>query len=521
MPPGAPAPAGAVPPPTGAVPPPGAGQGFGPPPTGAAPPPGYGYPQQGPPPGYGYPASPPGTGPGPGFGPPSAHAHVPAYPQAPVPIPVPAPAPKKKSKASLVILMVVALLVLVGAGGGTWYLLSGNDGQVLWSIEAQTKQGALVEAQTRGTWFAGNAVVQTLRDGLKAYDRDTGRQLWATALPGDAQSTCSAPELSTGNIGMVAYGVKQGCNQVAAFDLTTGKELWHKGFKKGIQIARTGDVAVIFGEKDITALNARTGRLAWDPKAAVTEDCGPGVYTGGPALIRYRSCGSHTVIGKWWSEVSSIDPSTGKVKWTYRLESGEPGEEPLFSSSPEIISTSPVVLLHDTGYKQTTRLLALDDATGKVRSTLAGGPPAKYVRSHEESGPWPEAVTVGSTFLLSALDGDDKGIIAAYDLDSGKLLWKTKPGPKQKFFPLPAAPGGPLQAYLTNRGGDLNPQLVEFAKDGTMRTVVEYPTDVDKRMSISAQPYVNRGRLFITCADTRLTFGDEKAYSLVALAMTE
>ncbi|MGX1367020.1 hypothetical protein RKD19_002379 [Streptomyces canus] len=508
--------------------------------TPQAPVPGYGTPQAPPPvPGYGQPQQPPQ---GYGFAPqppqpPQPYGHPgPVYggPVGPVgPVGAPQPGAGRRKPVGMIVLLVMAVLVLSGAGFGAWYLLVGSaSNNVLWSV-AGKKNGddtaAVLGAKTRGTWFTDKAVIQTMPDGVKAYDLGSGKQLWATALPGDSSEACVAPENSAGDIGIVAYGEGKACDHVAAYDLGSGKVLWDKDLKPGdstskdrVSVARAGDVVVINAAKVTLALKAADGTTAWDPKKFATADCPSGEFTGGKALIRVRGCQVSDFDdpdwGKNWDEVSLIDPATGRPRWTYHHKVPEDSFGEL--EGRDVISTSPVVLLRhgDDG----EALFSLDDETGKVRSEFSPATPSEYVMTNDsQGGPWSEAGAFGNTFVISTNGKKDQNQLSAYDLDSGKQLWKTDAVEFRTFYPLPAAGDDRILAYKSGGSGDNGPALVEFdAKDGTMKTVVEYPVDVRKGMSISARPYWHDDRLYVSEPNPSVTYGDTP-YTLVALPTTD
>ncbi|KQV95483.1 hypothetical protein ASD08_13670 [Streptomyces sp. Root369] len=433
----------------------------------------------------------------------------------------------------MIVLLVMAVLVLSGAGFGAWYMLVGSaSNNVLWSV-ASKQQGedvdAALGAKTRGTWFTGRAVVQTLPNGVKAYDLDSGKQLWATALPGDSSEACVAPENSSGDIGIVAYGEGKACDHLVAYDLGTGKQLWDKDLKPGgttskdeVSVARAGDVVVVNAAKVTLALKAADGTTAWDPKKFATQDCGAGEFTGGKALIRVRGCQISDFDdpdwGQNWDEVSLIDPATGQARWTYhhKVPKDSFGE----IEGRDVVSTSPVVLIRHGDDGEV--LFSLDDETGKVRSQFSPATPSEYVMTRDSlGGPWSEAGAFGDTFVIDVTGEKSKELLAAYDLDSGKQLWKTDAVEFRSFYPLPAADGDRILAYKTTNDNDKGPELVEFsAKDGATKTVVEYPEDVRKGMSIWARPYWHEGRLYVSEPNPSAVYG-ETPYTLVALPTTD
>ncbi|WP_175647613.1 outer membrane protein assembly factor BamB family protein [Streptomyces cyaneochromogenes] len=431
----------------------------------------------------------------------------------------------------MIVLLVMAVLVLSGAGYGAWYMFVGSaSNNVLWSVAAPKPAGNSVGSNidgNRGTWFTDKAVVQVLTGGVKAYDLDTGKQLWATSLPGGSNHSCIAPEYSSGDIGVVTHGEGKACDHVVAYDLNTGKELWDKKISlgdssDGASVARAGDVVLINGGNTALALKAADGTPAWNPKRFATADCPSGGFSGGEALLRVRHCQINDPDdpdwGDGWDEVSLVDPATGKPRWTYRHEIPEDSFGEL--SSGNVLSTSPIVMIREGDNGEA--LFSLDDKTGKVRSEFSPAKPAEYLQTHgSDGGRWPEAGVFGDTFVMGVSEGNSKGLMVAYDLDSGKQLWKTESVQFKEYYPLPAAGSDRILAYVTNNDNDKGAELVEFgAEDGAMNTVVEYPEKVDKGMSISAMPFWNKDRLYVSEAKPSVLAG-EQAYTLVALPTTD
>ncbi|MFG2552350.1 PQQ-binding-like beta-propeller repeat protein [Streptomyces sp. NPDC048581] len=496
-----------------------------------APPPGYGHPQQ-PPQGYGYPQQPQPGGHGYPQQPPQGYGQQPppgygyGGPAGP-----PHQGNTRKKPVGMIVLLVMAVLVLSGAGYGAWYMFIGSaSNNVLWSVAAPKPQGSTVDTSintNRGTWFTDKAVVQALTGGVKAYDLDTGKQLWATSLPGDSNHSCIAPENSSGDIGVVTYGENRACDHVVAYDLNTGKKLWDKKISlgdssDGASVARAGDVVVINGGNTALALKAADGTPAWNPKRFATTDCPSGGFSGGEALLRVRHCQigdpDDPNWGDGWDEVSLVDPATGQPRWTYRHEIPEDSFGEL--SSGNVLSTSPIVMIREGDNGEA--LFSLDDKTGKVRSEFSPAKPAEYLHtSGSDGGRWPEAGVFGDTFVMGVSEEKSKGLMVAYDLDSGKQLWKTEAVEFKEYYPLPAAGSDRILAYVTNNDNDKGPELVEFgAEDGSMKTIVEYPIEVRKAMSTRGTPFWHKDRLFMSLADPLTGLGDQ-AYTLVALPTTD
>lgn len=502
--------------------------------------------------GYGFP---PHAAPahGPGVVPPGQPSHggwqPPPPPGGPAPYPgqppygAPTQPPVKKSKTGLIVLLAVALLVLGGAGAGAYLLLSGSSNEgVLWSqpnYKGKLPPGEQAK-EVMGTWVTDKTVIQTLPDGVKAYNVATGKRVWATPIPGAGTSVCEAPRESDGGIGIVAFGVNKACDHLVAYDLNTGKQLWTKQFKaqakpkpkgdkrfqpgdttpkeSGGTYARSGDVVVAKAWGGAYALKTSDGSFAWKPEETAKCD-GVGSYTGGKALIRVRACHTKPVLGVAYDEVSKIDPASGKAEWTYTFHPKSKDDlDAGMAVGGQVVSTDPVVLLPD---REDMGLMALDTETGKLRSRFSPGTPARYVQTHEPEGStWMQAGSFGNTFVISAAEADNNGnLLAAYDLDSGKLLWKTKADDNKDYYPLPGANGNKIIAYVRNNASEQGPALVQYdAKTGTPHTVVDYPVELREGLDLFARPYCRDGRLFLTAIGDQ-TFMGRKGYSIVALKL--
>ncbi|MFF3317532.1 PQQ-binding-like beta-propeller repeat protein [Streptomyces sp. NPDC003035] len=466
------------------------------------PPQGYGYPQQG----YGYQQQQP-------MAPQQGYGYQQQFPGAPVPA-----APPRKKNTGLIVLLVVALVVLGGAGGGAWYLLAGST-EPLWSVSSKTEWGGSSEQEVDGTWFTDKAVVQTLAGGVKAYDRLTGKKLWATPLPGAGNQACVAPSGSDGGIGIVAYGASGvggahgKCDHVAAFDLGTGKELWHKRFKvkdefgsgTKLAVARTGEAVVVRTDLEQVALKASDGSTAWDVKKAAPKGCYPGTYTGGRNLIRLNACdGGDAFSGEKWSEASLIDPATGKARWTKRF--GEDEAEIVLSSSPIVISA----------VGQGVDVFALDEKSGELRSELPKITEKYYALTDDNGMPMRQAAGFGNIFLLGTSERGGEGesrTLVAYDLDTGKELWKAPAADAIQYMPLRETGGERLLVYVTE--ATKQPKLVEFdPQNGAMTTVAEYPEEVDKNLGVGAWPFWHKDTIYVTTVGASMS---DTSYSLVAL----
>ncbi|MGW0733548.1 outer membrane protein assembly factor BamB family protein [Streptomyces sp. NPDC002851] len=382
----------------------------------------------------------------------------------------------------------------------------------------------LVEVE--GVWFTDEAVVQATADGVKAYDKESGKQLWATGLPGSGNVPCLAPAESYGGIGVVAYrawmpdGSPGICDRVAAYDLGSGKELWHKRFKvedeldtTELSVARAGDVVIVRTELEHAALKASDGSVAWDVRAAVTKDCGEGRYTGGENLIRLRRCGVGDPFedGRGWDEISLIDPTTGKAEWTRRVE--KEGAELVVSSAPIVV---------ESGERD---WYPLDEKDGKVGHEFDGSPDSYASSLDDQGSPWRRMTRVGDIFVIAGGhpgDGPDspgggRQSMAAYDLNTGEQLWKSDPEQVIDFYPVGAGDAGKLLAYKTD--GHEQPELVEVdARSGDETTVLRYPEELAERTGALPGVFRDGDQVYVASIEVG---GVSGSYGLAALPTKE
>ncbi|WP_413758597.1 PQQ-binding-like beta-propeller repeat protein [Streptomyces sp. MMBL 11-3] len=368
---------------------PGAPQGVPQPPTVPA---GYGYPGQQPPQGYGYPAQ---QAP---YGYPQPHT-MPMQPQ------VPQGGPKRNSQVAIIVAAVVAIALIIGGGvlyanssgkddkdtsagtggkdgkgdggdgagtgGGSEKVPASTSAKVLFQLpapEVPKKEVWSVE----GSWLTDEVYAKAGVRKVVGYDPDTGKESWTLPLKG---LTCGAsPEVTKDGVAVViAEEAKRTkadpypqCTEVTAFDVNSGKEVWTKSVAPGggekakfKEASITGTtVALGSGLDGGAALDIRNGKVLWQPKVEACEDVG---YAGGEQLVAVRKCGDY---GSETYEVQLLDPTSGTVKWSYKLPAG--------IDNAKVISTKPVVFGVDSGEitaSGATDVFSLDDS-GKLRTKI-------------------------------------------------------------------------------------------------------------------------------------------------------
>lgn len=185
-------------------------------------------------------------------------------------------------------------------------------------------------------------------------------------------------------------------NHVYALDRETGKTIWVQapGGDQYLDSPVTdGKLLYLTGTNAVHALDLATGQQVWDFSPTV-----PG--GGGLVLAQGR-----LIVG--WSQglvVYALDPSSGKVTWSWNAPKGSPG--------PMRVVGETVILSEADGSVD-----ALDSKSGRVRWVSSPGPhtsrtllaasPATVVLSSEPTDAQPSGGDISPYVSLVALDASD------------------------------------------------------------------------------------------------------------------
>ncbi|MFJ1653342.1 PQQ-binding-like beta-propeller repeat protein [Streptomyces sp. NPDC088337] len=551
---------------------PGYGYPQAPPPHGApqAPPP-AGPPQ--PPSGYGYPggqpnpyAQPPAGQPNPygaqqpGYGYPAQPPTVPLQPQTGQP----GGGRKVNAQVAMIVSTVVVIALIIGTG--IWYShrsdggkqdtansggAAGKDGKddgtggaaaagkekvpsdtaarVLFQVPAPAVKDTQVDS-VEGSWLTDTVYAKSGVNQIVGYDPDTGTSKWTLPLTGE---TCSgSKEITADGVAVVlseeakrnSHGNHEPCTQITAFKVDTGQKLWTKSIATNGRKVPFGEVsisgttiAVGGGYEGGAALDARTGKVLWQPKTESCQDVG---YAGGERLVAVRKCGS---FGNERYEVQLLDPTTGAVKWSYKL--------PVGIDNAKVISTEPVVFGVDSGgvsASGATDIFSLDDQ-GKLRYkiTLASGDYGHRCDIGRFDGCKKIVVGNGKLYVPTA-DHEGTGAgsrtneIIAYSLETGRTTGdRIDAGDGYTIFPI-RMDGGNILVYKDGPY-DKGSQVLSVDGATTKQTkLLETPADRSVRDAISgmvpgsAELLYTHGRLFMGKNLTSKPYSaDEQSYTAI------
>ena len=377
--------------------------------------------------------------------------------------------------------------VFVGSDNGFVYSLDAATGCVYWSFEAK---GGVRTAINLGqiktpTGTRNVAYFGDLRANVFAVDAETGAQIWTHRVdPHPFARITGAPTLADGRLYVPVSSLEEGSGandnyecctfrgSVAAYDATSGKQLWHtfmvdapkptRKNKLGTQLYEPSGVAiwsaptidlkrkvlyVATGNEysgpggptsdAVIAVNLDNGKVAWTsqvtPKdvyvvgcTAQRENCpegddGPDFDFGNSAILRDLPGGkSLIVIGQKSGVVWALDPDDkGKLVWQRRVGKGSAlGGLEWGSAADSTIGYFPVSDL----------MLGQELAGGLHALRLDTGAPVWEARPPRADCKDPKNCVQAQSAAISLMpgavfSGTTTGIMRAYDPKDGRVIW--------------------------------------------------------------------------------------------------
>ncbi|HET7308428.1 MAG TPA: PQQ-binding-like beta-propeller repeat protein [Gammaproteobacteria bacterium] len=284
--------------------------------------------------------------------------------------------------------------------------------------------------------------------GLQAFDLLSGRMLWHNKAPNWVHSEMT----DAGGLLYVGYGDRvfvtpwlrgEGPSGVLALNPDTGKIVWQfetVGEVMPTPAYRNGIVYVTTGAGELYALDAETGAVRWQLPLRtdrITVDTGLHLSAGLPSFVSMSS--PHIKDGVLYvgglDTVFAIDLATHKVKWKFsRLASFT--DVPVAISKRGVIVTTGVKVPVQLSYAEIRKYGAVREdyhfiyainPNGSLRWKHLMGPGSQ--QENNTSGA--PAIAHGRVYVGSPY----AEALFAYDVSSGKLLWKYFTGVKIKGPP--------------------------------------------------------------------------------------
>ncbi|MFK4066181.1 PQQ-binding-like beta-propeller repeat protein [Streptomyces sp. NPDC029674] len=294
-----------------------------------------------------------------------------------------------------------ALAVTAAAGGTFWFLRSRGGGggntavpELDWTKDLP-RPGMFLRAVTRSTLLC------TEKAAGACFDRGTGKLLWKD-LGGQNTDALADDER--------VYTVRTD-GKVHAFDGRSGRKLWDappaKGSAPELDYADGGLVMARSGGR-FRALEASSGEVRWTSRDEDDVSMALGATPAGALLVWGDA--SKTTPGAMLRGYSALDPDTGERVWGKDLVTLYPPEK------------SKVLY----GIDARMKLLAVDPDDGRTRwSEPTGLPP-----TNAEILGWSGSLSLleGTLFCYpsTGFSGSKRGLLTAFDPDSGKTLWTVR-----------------------------------------------------------------------------------------------
>jgi len=318
------------------------------------------------------------------------------------------------------------------------------------------------------------------------FDPRTGRVLWSDIqrLEGPLAPPAIDP---VSNVVVFTEGIGPGKSAVVGVDLTSRKERWRfaiEDISRGGPTIASGTVFVGSRGRFVYAIDAKQGTLRWKRRLESGVEMAPAVSGGRVYAVSENGANGET-------RLYALDTATGKTAWSY-----SPRGVALGVSSPTVAAGMVFVGFGDAQVRafemRTGKLLwsapvrsffslhsALAYASGDVYAVDENGGVYRLEGKTGElrwdfqfpsSVSWSSPLLMGSTVYV----GMDDGTVAAIDVSSGHLVWKTR---------LVTGPIGalvPAQSLLLATSNSSRGALVAFRHDpsGTL-TDDPSPTELD------------------------------------------
>ncbi|MER5496914.1 PQQ-binding-like beta-propeller repeat protein [Streptomyces sp. NPDC002561] len=370
-----------------------------------------------------------------------------------------------------------------------------------------------------GPWIVGDTVVKAMYRTVSGYSVGDGRQKWALKLPA---TMCAAPSQATAD-GRIVLGIMGGsgteatCDALQMVDLNTGKAGWYKKYKRvgawdGLSdpaMAINGDTVTVGRKTRTDAFRVSDGKVLF---GELPGNCQPFGFASGPVAVAAASCQTAADDHKE-QQVKRIDPTTGKVLWTYKVKKGW--------EVSQFYSVSPLVVSLRKPEEEKWAILLLND-NGTYRSQLIGDDPNYRTRCDTDlltSGKALDGclgVTADehgvymATEPESGLDPTNK--VVAFDLTTGKVKWKADSPAGQTLMPM-RVEGGRLLMHLGAAKGKGGGIASLPPTGGTPRMVLRHPAsgaDAERELYEPKVAYTGGRSFLVSSRISGVEDGDEE-----------
>ncbi|MFJ8646111.1 PQQ-binding-like beta-propeller repeat protein [Streptomyces sp. NPDC093546] len=309
---------------------------------------------------------------------------------------------------ALLVVLAVGLAVFVGLP----YVFLGSTGYMPFISMKQAWETPVDRAAGEygnGAWVAGDTVVRSRYDAVTGFDAGSGKERWEYLPPRRAE-ICTVSSRADDSVALIVYSEKdKDCVNVAAIDLTDGRELWRTVTAQPAAVATGGGLAVVEeGTKAVRVFDLRSGAARW--KAAVPKGCTPDTATAAKKqVLAVLTCGDEL-------KLAAFDPADGAARWTVPLDERQGMPAGAYAG---FASADPIVLRVMNGQEGST-----------LSFTADGRPQGRIERVGDYGTIKDVAVAGGRLFAVATYQGSQSTLdqIVAFDLASGDELWREDGG---------------------------------------------------------------------------------------------
>ncbi|MGW2614323.1 serine/threonine-protein kinase [Streptomyces sp. NPDC001500] len=336
-----------------------------------------------------------------------------------------------------------------------------------WSTRpAEAGTGAGASAGTGGMPLCASDAKRVLcaQSGLvSAMDAGDGRVLWRHVLA-DGDRPREAPVLAGG----AALVVTHSGRLVEALDPASGATRWKQDLS-GYESLRAagGTLLLTAADGTVTGMAAATGEKSWSRRIPGVSEPYFASFPGDP--LAYAS----SVSDDGHTRITAVDPATGEVRWTERLD----GALKLVGTT----AGSAVLLSEGDGYGTVDAVVRYDPEDRAARRVRLG------VTLQEA-----QAAVRGDRVYLLAFDGT----LAAVDTAAGEQVWSLQTAVSRGSAP--AADGG--HVYFSAADGRL---LAVDAADGRLlgQSALRLGAHSDRVVATLPAPEAVGGRVYAGAPD--------------------
>ncbi len=416
--------------------------------------------------------------------------------------------------AALAVLVTAGFLATGSSGGGS---TSGDSSAPApgfavghakaWSAQPAAAVPAGADDTLVGSWLLSDALVRADSTGVHAYALADGKPTWTVAPPAPGAAACGlSPTVGATGLGAVLFrpqaDPKSPCSQLAVVDTKTGKTAWTKSLSDtpnsyAAHVAVTGDKVVAVGDDKVSAWSAADGNDAWQ-YAGQGKFCTLSGDASGATVLLHSSCADSAPV----DQAVALNTADGKVKW-WRGLNNNPRTVTVLSAEPAAVLT--------TGDKPTDDRIFAWGPTGDPAAEIPVATDTTRLDAARGTFDAVPNVFFQDHTMVTTVTPASGGIpaVTAYDLTTGKALWKTAATEKGKARAVGFDSGALLLAV--DERLDQPAPLSRFAVTGGQETIGgNYPQGTGSLLT-SGRVLTGGGK-FIVVPEHSANFGISTAF---------